>query len=136
MLVVDSGALFAAVNRRDPFHKACAELLGPHGEPAVVPILTLAEVSYVIAHRMGTRAEAEFATSIERGHIAIEPVESSDWSRISQLVDQYCDLPLGLVDASVVATAERLDARRVATLDHRHFSVVRPRHIDAFVLVP
>lgn len=46
------------------------------------------------------------------------------------------DLPLGFVDASVVAVAERLGERQVATLDRRHFSVVRPRHVKAFRLVP
>ena len=46
------------------------------------------------------------------------------------------DLPLGTVDASVVAAAERLGITEVATVDHRHFSVVRPSHIDAFTLLP
>jgi predicted nucleic acid-binding protein len=52
------------------------------------------------------------------------------------LVAEYRDLPLGTVDASVIATAERLDATEVATLDRRHFSVVRPRHEVAFQLLP
>ncbi|MFG1874114.1 hypothetical protein ACGFIV_04675 [Sphaerisporangium sp. NPDC049003] len=32
--------------------------------------------------------------------------------------------------------AERLGLREVATLDHRHFRVVRPRHVPAFDLLP
>jgi len=51
-------------------------------------------------------------------------------------VGQYRDLPLGTVDASVVATAERLNAREIATLDRRHFTVVRPADIDDFTLLP
>jgi predicted nucleic acid-binding protein len=51
-------------------------------------------------------------------------------------MDQYLDLPLGMVDASVIALAERREVDVIATLDQRHFSVVRPRHIDAFRLVP
>jgi predicted nucleic acid-binding protein len=43
---------------------------------------------------------------------------------------------LGGVDASVVAVAERLGIRTVATLDRRHFTVVRPRHVDTFELQP
>lgn len=38
--------------------------------------------------------------------------------------------------ASVVAVAERLGLTEIATIDRRHFSVVRPRHIDAFTLLP
>jgi hypothetical protein len=40
------------------------------------------------------------------------------------------------VDGSVVAAAERLGLAEVATLDRRHFSVVRPSHVDAFELSP
>jgi predicted nucleic acid-binding protein len=65
-----------------------------------------------------------------------EPVEPADWNRIAELVEQYEDLPLGIVDASVVAVCERLGESRLATLDHRHFSVVRPRHCEALTLLP
>lgn len=61
---------------------------------------------------------------------------AGDWLRIAQLVVVYRDLPLGAVDASVVAAAERLGATDVATLDRRHFGVVRPRHVDPFTLLP
>jgi predicted nucleic acid-binding protein len=64
------------------------------------------------------------------------PVDDADWLRIAELVARYDDLPLGTVDASIVAAAERLGIRTIATLDRRHFGVVRPRHADAFDLVP
>jgi predicted nucleic acid-binding protein len=53
-----------------------------------------------------------------------------------ELVAQYHDLPLGSVDASVIAAAERLRVTEIATVDRRHFSVVRPTHAPAFRLVP
>ncbi len=56
--------------------------------------------------------------------------------RMAELVDAYLDLPLGIVDAAVIAIAERLGLKEVATLDHRHFSVVRPRHAPTFTLLP
>ena len=61
---------------------------------------------------------------------------SADLDRIFELVETYADLPLGTVDASVIAVAERLNLPAVATLDHRHFSVVRPRNVPAFELLP
>ena len=60
----------------------------------------------------------------------------ADLERIVQLVDTYIDLPLGGTDASVVAIAERLGQTRIATLDRRHFSIVRPKHCEGFELVP
>lgn len=55
---------------------------------------------------------------------------------MAELIGTYADLRLGAVDASVIATAERLGATTIATLDRRHFTVVRPRHVEAFDLVP
>ncbi len=55
---------------------------------------------------------------------------------MAEFVRRYADFPLGVVDAAVITLAERLGVRQVATLDRRHFSVVRPRHIEAFTLVP
>lgn len=52
------------------------------------------------------------------------------------LVVTYGDLPLGTTDAAVVAIAERLRLTDVATLDRRHFTVVRPSRVDAFTLLP
>jgi predicted nucleic acid-binding protein len=45
-------------------------------------------------------------------------------------------LPLGIVDAAVIAIAERLNLTDVATVDRKHFSIVRPRHASAFTLLP
>ena len=51
-------------------------------------------------------------------------------------MDQYADFPLGAADASVVALAERLNTDLIVTIDRRHFGVVRPRHCEAFRLLP
>lgn len=63
-------------------------------------------------------------------------VEATDWLRMAELVAQYRDLPLGTVDASVVALAERLRVTEIATLDRRHFAVVQPSHAPSFEIVP
>lgn len=65
----------------------------------------------------------------------MEPVTVSDLLCSADLVEQCQNLPLGMVDPSVVAFAERLGLRTLATLDRRHFTVVRPRHTAAFELV-
>ena len=55
---------------------------------------------------------------------------------MADLTERYADLGLGGTDTSVVAIAERLGIVKIATLDRRHFSVVRPSHVDAFTLLP
>jgi uncharacterized protein len=63
-------------------------------------------------------------------------VTTADLQRMAELVRQYADLPLGAVDASVIAISERLRVPEVATLDLRHFTVVRPLHVRSLTLLP
>jgi predicted nucleic acid-binding protein len=101
-----------------------------------VPVLVITEVVYLLGTRLGVEPEVRFLGDLASGAFSIEPVPAGDWLRIAELVAIYRDLPLGAVDASVVATAERLGMTDVATLDRRHFGVVRPRHVEAFTLLP
>jgi hypothetical protein len=102
----------------------------------IVPSLVVAEVSYLIGTNLGPAAELDFFRMLQHRRFRIEPVTGDDLVRITELVERYADLPLGGTDASVVAAAERLGFDTIATLDHRHFKVVRPAHVDAFTLVP
>lgn len=99
-----------------------------------MPALVVAEAAYLIAGRAGTRAELALVSDLAMGDFIVEGPAPSDWERIAELVARYRDLRLGTVDASVVAVAERLGITTIATLDRRHFSVVRPRHVEAFAL--
>lgn len=136
MLIVDAGPLYAAAARRDRNHRRSVELLSRAERPLLLPALVVTEVGYLLADRIGVHAELAFTRSIAAGELVVEPVLDSEWERIAELTEQYLDLPLGIVDASVVALAERHRAGAIATLDHRHFSVVRPRHISAITLLP
>jgi uncharacterized protein len=111
-------------------------LLEEHPGPLLVPELVIAEVAYLLESRLGTEAEVRFVGDLASGSLLVEPVHASDWLRIAEMVATYRDLPLGTVDGSVVAAAERLGISQIATLDRRHFTVVRPTHVDAFALLP
>jgi uncharacterized protein len=101
-----------------------------------VPQLVITEVAYLVATRLGVSAEVRLIGDFAAGTLTSVPVRADDWLRIAELVARYRDLPLGTVDASVVAAAERLDIKAIATLDRRDFSVVRPKHVTAFELLP
>lgn len=96
----------------------------------------MAEVAYLLEARLGPSAEVRFLGDLALGNLIAEAVLPADWLRIAELVARYQDLPLGTVDASVVATAERLRVAQLATLDRRHFGVVRPSHVPAFEILP
>jgi uncharacterized protein len=136
MLVVDAGPLVAAAATGDRNYERCVALLSQAIPPLIVPALVITEVAYFLGDRIGHVAESAFARSLREGELLVEPVEPADWARIVELLDEYADLPLGIVDASVVAACERLGVAELATLDRRHFGVVRPRHREALVLLP
>jgi predicted nucleic acid-binding protein len=94
------------------------------------------EVVYLIGTRLGHGAEVRFLGDFAAGNLIPEHVAAQDWLRIAELVRLYGDLPLGAVDGSVIAAAERLAVTDVATLDRRHFTVVRPSHVSALTLLP
>ncbi|GIH67591.1 type II toxin-antitoxin system VapC family toxin [Microbispora siamensis] len=135
MIVIDSGPLVAAVNVRDRHHQACARLLRTHPGPLLVPTTVVTEVCQLVEKRQGSKAEAAFLCSFGAGLTLVDLTER-DLQRMSDLVETYASLPLGAVDASVIAIAERLGVTEVATLDRRHFTVVRPQHTGALILLP
>jgi predicted nucleic acid-binding protein len=102
----------------------------------LVPTLVIAEVAHLVDRDLGPSSESAFLADIVEGTLEPIPLEPGDWRRIFDLVWTYRDLPLGAVDASIVAQAERLRIRQIATLDRRDFSVVRPTHLEAFELLP
>ena len=131
MLVLDTSALFALVDRGDPDHKRTAHLLAENAGPYLVPAAILAEIGYLMEHRLGTDALRAFLDDIESRAFTLD-CGDDDVGRMSALVDRYRDLPLGLANAAVVACAERTGAP-VLTLDSDFAVVAREGN---FTLAP
>jgi hypothetical protein len=135
-LILDTGPLLSALDAADPDHARCAALVTDGGEDLVVPALVLAELDYWCARRLSPDAWLIFLDDVLAGAYRVEPPTPADLARCRDLQAQYRDLALGVVDASVVALAERLEEPKVATLDQRHFRTVRPTHVAALELLP
>ena len=136
MLLCDTGVLLAAGNVKDHAHQACVRLLRQAEGPLLVPSPVLGEIGYLLQSRVGPQAEATFLRSFGGDGFHVTELQDRDLRRMAELVETYVDLPLGIVDAAVIAIAERLRLTEIATLDHRHFMVVRPGHTPAFTLLP
>jgi uncharacterized protein len=135
-LILDTGPLLAALDAADADHGRCARLLLDATEDLVIPALVLAEVDYWCHKRLGPDAWLTFLDDVLKGAYSVAAPTEPDLRRARELQATYADLALGVVDASVVALAERLGESRIATLDHRHFGTVRPAHVEAFEIVP
>jgi len=135
-LICDTGPLYAAMDQASSDHLRCAQLLSDAADALVVPAPVLVELDWLAGKRLGPVAMGALLLDIEEGAVRVVDLLQEDYSRVRELCAQYADLPLGLVDAAVVALTERLAETSLATLDHRHFSIVRPRHTPSLTLLP
>lgn len=135
-LICDTGPLYAAMDRNDDDHRACAALVADAGAALVVPAPVVVELDWLSNRRLGPDPFAGFLADVEDGVVTIVELVLPDYARIRELLAGYADLSLGFVDAAVVAVVERLGEKKLATLDHRHFEIIRPRHVPALELLP
>lgn len=136
IVIADTGPIYALIDRSDAWHGRAVEWWSTQTQPVLVPTVVLPEVCYLLHTRIGTAAEQAFVRAVVAGEFTTEPLESEDVERAAVLMLRYADLPLGFVDAVVVATAERTAASAILTSDRRHFEVVRDLHGSAFLLLP
>lgn len=135
-LILDTGPLYAALDRSDADHAACRHLLESASETLIIPAPVLVEVEYWTHHRLGAGAWLALLADIELGAFVVEDLTATDYRRVRELCDRYADADIGFVDAAVLAITERLGEPKLATLDRRHFGALRPRHVEALTLLP
>ena len=135
-LILDTGPLFAILDRRDAAHVACRRLIDAAHEPLVIPTPVLVEVDYWVRKWLNAGVWVALLDDIAAGAYTVEDLTAQDYQRVRQLCDRYADSDIGFVDAAVLAIVERLGETKLATLDHRHFALLRPRHVNALRLLP
>lgn len=135
-LILDTGPLYASLDRRDADYARCRELIERTDEPLVIPAPVLVEVEYWVHSRLNPGVFVALLDDILAGAYRVEELVANDYRRVRELCDRYADADIGFVDAAVLAVVERLDEPKLATLDHRHFGTVRLRHVDALWLLP
>jgi uncharacterized protein len=135
-LILDTGPLYATLDRHDADHRTCRRLVDATSEPLVIPAPVLVEVDYLIHTRLYPGVLVALLGDIEAGAYRVEDLLPGDYPRVHALCDRYADADIGFVDAAVLAIVERLNEPKLATLDRRHFGLLRPRHVDALRLLP
>jgi len=135
-LILDTGPLYASLDRSDADHAACRRLIETADEPLVIPAPVLVEVDYWIHARLHPGVLVALLDDITTGAYRVEDPNPDDYRRVREVCDRYADADIGFVDAAVLALVERLNEPKLATLDHRHFGAVRPRHVEALRLLP
>ena len=135
-LVLDTGPVYASLDRSDADHAACRRLIEMADEPLVIPAPVLVEVDYWVHVHLHPGVLAALLDDIIAGAYSVEDLQPEDYRRVRGICDRYGDADIGFVDAAVLAVVERLNEPKLATLDHRHFHILRPRHVDVLRLLP
>jgi len=136
LLICDSGPILAALDSRDRDHEACSALLRRFAGDLAVPAPVVTEIALFLVRSYGQKWHLRFLNSVATGELDVLDLEPTDHRRVARLCATYSDLPLDQVDASVIAIAEREQARQVASLDRRHFTIVRLADGSTLELLP
>lgn len=135
-VVCDTGAVYALYDADDQHHEECKAVVSTERGPFFLPVALISEIDYLLTSRLGGDAALDFLESIQSGAFTLVGIMPEDLVRCRELVAKYRDLPLGLADASVVATAERLGIKTLFTVDQRHFRAVQPHGFGHFIILP
>ena len=135
-LILDTGPLYASLDRSDADHTSCRALIEAAGEPLLIPSPVLVEVDYWIQRRLQPGVLVALLDDIAAGAYQVIDLAAADYARVRDLCDRYADSDVGFVDAAILAMVERLDEPKLATLDRRHFGLLRPRHRASIDLLP
>ncbi len=124
MIVADTGAILALLDAGDDHHAVLREIYDDHPGLWILPWAILPEVDYLVGAHLGTKARATFIADLAEGAFTVEWGRDADLAAADRIHRRYRSLNLGLVDAAVIAVAERVKANAIATLDLRHFGAV------------
>lgn len=124
-MVADTAPLVAAIDSRDRAHALAKSMVTRLGRRLVVPDAVAVEVDYFVRTRLTGTAARRFVRAMADGELSVAFLTPGLLRRAAEIDEQYADLGLGLVDASVMAIAERHDLP-ILTFDFEHFRATRP----------
>jgi len=135
-VIIDTGIIYALADKKDSWHKKAFDFVKVFKDRLIIPSPVIPEACYLLSSYLGQSSEVSFIQSLINKEIIIEHFAPNDLIRCAELLKQYNYLNLGFVDTTLVAISERLKIRRILTTDRRHFSTVKPKHCEAFTLLP
>ena len=136
MIIVDTSALLAYLWASDPGHQRVAALFEAEPGPFIVSPYVVAELDYLLLAKGGVRAQLVALGELASGAYELPIMGAADLIMCAEVVGRFADQSIGVTDASLVILAERYATTKIATFDHRHFSVLRSLTGESFTLLP
>jgi len=138
VIVVDTGVLYAVVDRAEPAHEEITTFLAKNTAGLLTTPLVLAELDHLLAVRLGGAVRSRVMLRLAAdGGILLSPFDAETFAMAARVADDHADMRLGLTDASLMVAAARYGTTRLLTVDHKHFRALRPlRGGTAYTLLP
>ena len=134
--LIDSSFLVALINQKDVYHHACVQVAQNENLDKRIPITVIPETCYLLHRWLGHHVMRAFVGALQNPAWLIEQATQDDFVRVAEILGQYADARLDLVDATLVTIAERMNIDTILTLDRRDFYMIRPLHTDHFTILP
>jgi predicted nucleic acid-binding protein len=135
LIVLDTSAVLAFMDRRDANHEIVRNWMGGNDEELVSTPLVVAELDHLVQRYGGAIAAKALREDLGNGAYQVEWWPTAMQETIT-VAEAHESMQLGLTDASLLALAAHVQSARIATLDERHFRVVKAPSGDVFTLLP
>jgi uncharacterized protein len=133
-VLADTSGIIALLDRDDRHHTAAIQTI--QAATILVPSTVLPEVDYLVSKYLGEPVARAFLEDLIAGCFTYLTIELEDIQHAVEIMMQYNVVPLGLVDASLIAVAERYQIQHILTLDRKHFSLIKPKKLRYLELLP
>jgi predicted nucleic acid-binding protein len=136
LIVLDTSVLLAYLYEPDPAHERARELLDAEPGPFIVSPYVVAELDYLLLRKGGVTLELVAIDALGSGAYDLPVMGAADLISCFSLLRSFREHEIGVADASLVVLADRYGTDRIATFDHRHFSILRGLDGRPLTLLP
>lgn len=132
--LVDTGAILAMLNPRDPWHQKCTAAFESQQLPLGTTTAVLTELFHLIRrYRGGVQLAQSFVLS---NVVTILPITDHDLPEVNRLMERYADRPMDFADATLVRVGSRHNLTTILTIDHDDFETYRMDRKRKFRVIP
>ena len=125
MIAIDTGFLYALVDRSDAWHERARALVPSASEGWITTWPVLTEATHLMLRWLGPEFACALMDDVAGGGLMVWEPPDNQLARIPALMRRYAALPMDLADASLLLLAEHLDHGRILSTDQRDFSTYR-----------
>jgi uncharacterized protein len=117
VILCDTGVLLCLVDKSQSQHSVYIKAIAGLEKPLVTTWACLAEAMYLALKQGGWKMQKQISRFLLGNLLIIHELQSGDYIRLFELMEQYQDRPMDLADETLVVAAEKTGINQILTLD-------------------